>query len=302
MTGDATRPRTGPNGGRAVAGPGRNRADRNPHPRPRRRRRPAPAVLGELSLATVVRRADRAINNQRLRLASWLLRPYLAGRDPRTAPDDPVLIEAAMLWHLVQPADAEDQVAWCCYAYHASRRLHGVQHAVTLSAGGSLAASLALRGDRDAFAVHRAVVDGYGAVGNLDAAIIARTALAGTLHRFGSCAEAIVEARRAWDDWRQTHCPCGGGGLLAAVGLLAILIACRRSTAALLVLAQAAPMLPPPGTTERARFARWAILAIESTRKRHEATCTRTVDAAVVGVSGRPPRRGPPIDWPALLQ
>jgi hypothetical protein len=300
VTGDATRPRTGQNVGRAVAGPGRSRADRNP--RQRRRQRRVPAVLGELSLAAAVRRADRAINNQRLRLASRLLHPYLAGLDPRTAPDDSVLIEAAMLWHLVHPADAEDQVAWSCYAYHASCRLHGGQHPVTLSAGGSFATSLALRGDRGAVAVHRTVVDGYGAVGNFDAAIIARTALAGTLHRFGSCAEAIVEARRAWDDWRQTHCPCGGGGLLAAVPLLAILIACRRSTAALLVLAQAAPMLPPPGTTERARFARWAILAIESTCTRHEATCSRTVDSAVLGAGGRPPRRGPPIDWRALLQ
>jgi len=300
VTGDATRPRTGPDLGRAAAGPGRPRTDRNP--RPRRRRRPAPAVLGELSLAAVVRRADRAINNQRLRLAGRLLRPYLAGLDPCTAPDDPVLVEAAMLWHLVHPADEQDQVAWSCYAYHASCRLHGATHPVALSAGGSLAASLALRGDRGAVAVHRAVVDGYAAVGDLDAAIIARTALAGTLHRFGNCAEAIAEARGAWDDWRQTHCPCVGGGLLAAVPLLAILIACRRSTAALLVLAQAALNLPPPGTAERARFARWAILAIESTRERHEATCTRTVDAAVLGAGERPPRRGPPIDWRALLQ
>lgn len=281
---------------RASVGPGRARVQQPT----RTPRRPVSCTAGVGSpLSAAVRRAHASVSGRHYVAAYLLLQAFLGALDPIAAPDDSDLIEAALLMHQLGHKDSPERLGWDRYAYEASTRLHGAGDARTLQAAGALATTLTLAGDRDAIALHQQVVNARTRQGNTDGAITARLALAGALHRFGSCDDAAAEARTAWSDWRDRHGLRDPGGILVAVPLTAILIACNRSIEAKIVLGQLWPVLPPAASQARADL----IALISGTVERHDGICARSPGNGVPpeppDARPRPDRRA---DWRDVLR
>jgi hypothetical protein len=183
------------------------------------------------------------------------VQPSLDGLDPRTAPTDDALIDAAIRYATeTDPNTSRRQdLAWARYAYAASRERHGWYHRRTVHAAGALADRLHVYDhDRQGHALRLFLVDAHRHLDGPAAYPTAMAAidLAATDYRLGYCDSAMATLTWMWQAWQRHHGPGTETGHRILLHLAYLTASCGLRPENDDWWAQALAASPPPDTDD----------------------------------------------------
>ncbi|MEU8656136.1 hypothetical protein [Actinoplanes philippinensis] len=181
-----------------------------------------------LALAGFVLNARRLVDAGHHEAARKELEQHLGSMSFDGSTNDPVLIDALMLYASLEPGPR--QFAAAAFAYRSTQQWSGHQLVRRIDAArlfGRVAHSLGQY--RYAIAARSVLLELVRPLEHDSlAALVAQADLAGSLHRLGRCGEASRHADRAWQQWRGRCTADLPVGSRLSTGYAHILAGCQR--------------------------------------------------------------------------